>query len=579
MQPLSPSPQRLKPPTRFGSAGGGSGLTGVTKAADSLFRSLQSNRGAEMLFEDVVGFGLLRTGLDLRRNKMYGDDSLNVPAAAERFAREILSILTDCVLGGMVALGVGKAFDRKNQAFSSQFIQYPSLELFKDIASSQAVLDCPDKAQTAFKEALAKRFLADAQQPIPANITNAINAVWNQKLARDVINDKAKALVSTLNSKAEDFTVDVTVNRKTSKKASFAVNDLLDDVGRFSRAMGKAWEKNASKNTITWQAMAEKAIGRTIIAKNWMIPIGLAAGMSATFISPFLLNGLTKKVFGIDYFPGETSLRKNQPNQALSNPPAKKGFWEKHFPYVSEALKNGNPLPLGLALAPLLAAVGAFDTYKRRFINPIQGLREGTLKKLFDFSKKAPFTSQQQMAAMFALLITSRLLSSRSDNEYKERVLDSGVGWLAWIIGTPLLKQGISKLAASELLTKEGTLKSREAVEAFSRQALAKNVWVGIGSTLGTIGILGLGAPWAGIKLTQWNEKRKQQTAVLGQSAQAQPQAQPIPAQASVAPKPFTPSPVGGNPFAPGITRPIAPPQGNAFLNYPPNYAWPQRPN
>ncbi len=574
MQPLSQSPQRQKPQTRFGSAGGGSGLGLVTGTMEAVSRCFENNRGAEMLVEDVMGFGLLRTGMDLRRNKMYGDDSLNVPAAAERFGREILSILTDCVLGGVVAWGVGKAFfDRKNQAFSKEFIQYPSLELFQDIANPEKFpgVTCPNEAQTQFKQALAERLVLEKGKALPPEAEQAFNAVWNKKPTREVINDKAKALVNAIKTDAKDFTVDLRVDG-TGKKASFAANELLDDVSCFSRAMAKAWENKGAQST-TWQTMAKNAIERTITAKNWTIPIGLAAGMTATFISPFVLNGLTKKVFGIDYFPGETSLRKNQPNLALSNPPKKKGFWEKHFPYITEALKNGNPLPLGLALTPLLAAVGAVDTYNRRLINPIKGLREGTLKKLFDFSKKAPFTSQQQMAAMFALLITSRLLSSRSDNEYKERILDSALGWMFWIVGTPLLKQGISKALSKELLTKEGAVKSREAVAAFSKNALAKNVWVGIGSTLGTIGILGLLAPLAGIKLTQWNEKRKQEKAALGQPIQPQS----MPSLASVAPKAFAP-PVGSNPFAPGITRPMTPPQqANTFPAYSPNYAWPQR--
>lgn len=539
-----------------------------------------------MLVEDVVGFGLLRTGMDLRRNKMYGDDTLNVPAAAERFGREILSILTDCVLGGVVAWGVGKAvFDRKNQAFSSQFIQYPSLELFEDIAKSEALKQatCANSAQKLFTQALAERIVLKDGQSLLPQVEEAFNAVWNRNADpktipdRKTINGQAKALVKALNKEAKDFTVDLKVENKTGKKATFAANELLDDVSRFSSSMAEAWKNKGTQGT-TWQAMAEKAIGRTLTAKNRTLPIGLAAGMATTFASSFLLNGLTKKFSGIDYFPGETSLRKQQAKPGQNNPQGvPKSFWEQHFPYVGEALKSGNPLPLVGALVPLLAAVGAFDTYNRRFINPIKGLKEGTLKKLFDYTKAWPFTSQQQMAAMFALLITSRLLSSRSDNEYKERILDSAVGWGAWIIGTPLLKQGVSKLLDRKLLlTQAGALKSREAVEAFSREALSKNVWVGIVSTLGTIGTLGLLAPWAGIKLTQWNEKRKQEKAALNQPTQLQA----MPALASVAPKAFLPTPMSSNPFVPGMTRPmIASQQANTFPAYSPNYAWPQRPN
>lgn len=532
MRPISQSPSPQKPPVRFGSASGG-GLGGITGAADALFRSFQSSRGKEMIVEDVVGFGVLRTGIDLHRNKMYGDDSWNVPAAAERFGREISSILTDSILGGVVAYGMSHLwFDRKNQAFSKEFIQYPSLELFQDIVGSKAMKDAknPTEAKAKFIEALmgrlenksgnnvARRILGEAWDlPEPKQTRFERYTSWLRANPNSqTFNEKAKNFIRALDNKATDF--DLKFNMQwtdtgATKPQTFAVNDLLDDVNRFSRSMNRAWEGKASK-TNNWRELAEAGIKKTIAAKNWKIPVGLAAGMAATFTMPFVSNFMTKKVFGIDYFPGETSLRKNQPEPAKAQT-EKKSFLEQYFPYITQATRNGNPLPLGFALAPLLAAVGCVDTYKPGLVNPIKGLREGTLKKLFDFTKAAPFTSQQQMAAMFALLITSRLLSSRSDNEYQERVLDSAFGWGAWIVGTPMLKWGLSKLSGQQELFKAGGgisgLKSRAAVEAFSESALKANVRIGIVSTLATMGILGLGAPLLGIKLTQWNEKRKQE--------------------------------------------------------------------
>jgi hypothetical protein len=526
MQPIAQSQKPLKAPVRFGSTGGGgSRIDTITGAMDTAFRfyqnTIQKSRGMEMIVEDVVGFGLMRTALDLRRNKMYGDDSWNVPAAVERFGREISSIFTDSILGGVVAYGMSRLwFDRKNQAFSQEFIQYPSLELFQDIVKSEGVKSAksPEDAQKAFIEALSDRMgkntgnsqarqqlLEEAWRFQPAKSTSWFRANPNA----GVFNEQAKKLMDSFQNGAKDF--DLKLNTRGDTLQTFQANDLLDDVNRFGRFMENAW-KNKALNSPAWRAVAKNAIKRTLTAKNWSIPIGLAAGMGTTFVTPFISNFLTKKWFNIDYFPGESSLRKNQPQPNQPANTEKKGMLARYFPYVKQAAQNGNPLPLALALAPLLAAFGCVDTYKGTFINPINGFKNGTLKKLFDFSKAAPFTSQQQMAAMFALLITSRLLSSRSDNEYKERMMDSAVGWVAWIVGTPLLKIGLSKLSGQkELFNASGGLKSREALQAFGSKALPTHIRIGIGSTLATMGLLGFGAPYAGIKLTQWNEKRKQQ--------------------------------------------------------------------
>lgn len=595
MQPISRNPQPHRKPVRFGSTGGnGGGVGGWVGAADTLFRSFQNSRGKEMIVEDVVGFGVLRTGMDLHRNKMYGDDSLNVPAATERFFREITSIFTDSVLGGIVAWGMSKAiFDRKNQAFSGKFIQYPSLEFFQDIVNADAVKNARnhDEAGQAFIKELLSRTEGIDKAANETEIKKALETAWGHETKNKsrtswfranpnakTFNEAGQKFITALDKNATDFTRTFTVNVEKGKAESFAVNDLLDDVNRFGRSMERAWANGASK-TSNWQDMAKKALKKTITAKDWSIPIGLATGMGMTFVMPFLSNWMTKKMYGIDYFPGETSLRKHKQQEAQSG--QQKSLMERYFPYVTEATRSGNVLPLGFALAPLVAAFGFVDTYKLKLTNPIKGLQNGTLKKLFDFTKAAPFTSQQQMAAMFALLITSRLLSSRSDNEYKERILDSAMGWGAWIVGTPLLKKGLSKLANANLgnanlFNSNGTLKSREAIAAFAEGAaknkmLKANIGIGIFSTLATMGILGFGAPLAGIKLTQWNEKRKQEK----QNQQPVPQSS-VPPTPSPAVTPQAPAPFGfNNQFsAPAMSQPFgvpAQPTANPYAFQPAN--------
>lgn len=521
MQPISQKPTPQKLPLRFGSA---SGLNGIPGMVDTAFQLFQNSRGKEMITEDVVGFGVLRTGLDLGRGKLYGgDDSWNVPAGAERFFREITSILTDSILGGVVAWGMGKAiFDRKNKAFSNTFMQYPSLELFQDIVKSERLKSAqtPEAAKAAFIEELSERF--EKNEAAPSTIKQALQSAWNyqrqshtgiKKLTgwfrknpnQGQFDTEAKNLVLKLNPKATDFGWNIQNGKKV---VSFELNDLLDDISQFANHMKTACNTKAPAEG--WKELAEAGIKRTLTAKNWKIPVGLAAGMGATFAMPFLSNALTKKAFGIDYFPGEIGFNKNltgkPQNSAL---PAKKQSWlERHFPYVNKTTKDGNPWPLIISAVPLIAAVGLLSA-KGKPKNIFAG--NGTLKKMFDFTKGGPFTSEQQMASMFALLITSRLLCSRSDNEYKERLFDSAGGWAFWILGTPLLKKWASKLAGhKELLTAEGEFKSREAIQHFAPKALKANVLISASSTLATMGIIGIGAPLIGMKLTQANESRKQ---------------------------------------------------------------------
>jgi len=153
------------------------------------------------------------------------------------------------------------------------------------------------------------------------------------------------------------------------------------------------------------------------------------------------------------------------------------------------------------------------------------------------------------MAALFALLISARLLNSRTDNEFNERALDSFVGWGAWIMGTPIL----NKLAAKALdhytgtaLTKPGELGLRsraeiealrklgEASEEVMRRTLKSHIWMQVGTTVATMIGLGIFIPWGCLKLTQRNEKHKQQL----QAAQPQP-VKPVPQPVVQAPSHF----------------------------------------
>jgi hypothetical protein len=199
--------------------------------------------------------------------------------------------------------------------------------------------------------------------------------------------------------------------------------------------------------------------------------------------------------------------------------------------------------------------MGILDTEKIRIATALfrKGAGQAWLK-MFDFKKLAPFTGQQQMAAVFALLITSRLLNARTDNEYRERLVDSFAGWGLWILGTPIIKRFASMLSdkivgttlvktpnwnplkvelrtkdeISKLLQVESTGIRKTLTSDILKKTYTANVRLGMISTLATIGMLGVVEPWIGIKLTQRNERQKQ----AKQAAQTQAkQTQALPFQ------------------------------------------------
>ena len=174
-----------------------------------------------------------------------------------------------------------------------------------------------------------------------------------------------------------------------------------------------------------------------------------------------------------------------------------------------------------MGLAPLGLAVGLFDTVTRRWNNPFRPGFAKKLRDLYDFGKGFPFTTQQQMASLFAALISARLLISRSDNEYRERLVDSGLGWAFWILGTPIIK----RLAARWLDRAHGThliksvdgrleLRTRAEIDrllrhsvssAAYRNTLQKHIWLGAVSNLVTLVLLGVVEPLIAI---QWTKHR-----------------------------------------------------------------------
>jgi hypothetical protein len=556
---------------------GGAGSSGVGKmdvlvnGVDATFRKIGASRGREMIVEDLMGFGFLRTGMDLLRGYFFGNGTLNIPAAGERLFREASSIFTDNVLSGLAAWGLGKHLDKTKGAFSNKFTDFPTVELFQQAVENGAQDEqqflqwISQQVVEGSKSDKARLSAKDLQKLLQEN-------VWAAK----TFGEKERLHWAT------DIAQKLGLDRFEVKigKQNFKLDNLLDDLRIFRNHMGQQMRPKAG-STGQWATVAKNSIQQTLKIKNYKL-LCIALGMASTFAVPFVNVGLTKMVYGLDYYPGEMGLRKQDKKQApfgvspynsLSSQPKPPSFFEKHFPYVMNSLQNGNWLPVLLAVLPLPFALGFFDTAAMRFINPIKkkfwsgawdGLKKlakGDIKNstnwsrlvpfndkvrnMFDFCKEAPFTAQQQMASIFALLITSRLLCARSDNEFRERMVDSFLGWGLWILGTPLMKKAVAayldksngtvlqkvlpdgktvalrtRTEIENLLKNEVTVMTKTgktAVKKVTAQMVTStrkaHILLGAGSTVMSMILLGIIEPWVGILWTKHNEDKKAQAA------------------------------------------------------------------
>ena len=558
---LSPLPSQQPPRIGFGARS--ASLPGRTAGrVEKAFGWMEGNRTRQMLVEDFMGFGVLRTVLDSLRGFFYGSGSLNILAGMERLLREGFSILTDNVLGGVFAWGMGKRLDKRKGAFSNGWTDYPTIELFQKLAAKSA-------NREVFLEKLADRISPQAK----AELVQHFNTAWNSP------STPTKKLWGLLKREVPELSLQkrtqmaAAVARKLGQESlevnSFELPNLLDDVRLFGQQMRKLTAESPGKS---WQSLAKATLAATRKIKNYKL-MGVALSVLATLAVPFVIARNTRKKFGVDYYPGDIGLKgqfqqksavgvaktpaifaHNRTFSAFAAARQQSGKVPRNRYYVLEQWQQGKKLPMLATIIPVLFGF-FFNTKTYRLMNPF---KFGAMKKLYDFSKSAPFTTQQQMASAFALLISSRLLCSRSDNEYRERWIDSGLGWVVWIMATPFLKnilaryvldplkgtrlmktvqaegwngqmktvQVLRERAEIEHLLQDSLLRNRkigaEAAEQIVRKTLTSHKWLGMGSTMATMLILGIVEPLIGIFWSKHNAAKK-----LAVASQTLPVAQP----------------------------------------------------
>ncbi|HEY9686753.1 MAG TPA: hypothetical protein V6C52_07245 [Coleofasciculaceae cyanobacterium] len=479
----------------------------------------------------------MRSAINLFRGLIYGTGGLNVLAALDRLGSEVGSIFTDNILAGLAAMGVGKTLDARMGGYSNGWSDFQTIGLFQEVARHS-----PD--EQAFLKGLAER-LSEQDQPQAKQICLAtLKKVWEKT---DLSPDAKREMYTKLAAQmAKDLGL-TSFDQKIGEHI-FPLDNLFSDVGLFRDQMTKLTREQAGTS---WHQLAEHTLGQTRKIKNIKLLPSILLGMLATYSLPPIIAWAGKRFFGVDYYPGDMGLKGRGPDsqaKAVAAPPVPvlfthnqvfrsfhenrpRGSAPEKNRYVKEQFRKGNIWPSLLALVPLPFAVGLFDTVRLKWRNPFKF--KSFLKQLqqdYDFSKAKPFTTQPQIASMFALLITSRLLTARSDNEFRDRLLDSGLGWIAWILATPFFQRSIAGVldrTGQTMLLKEvegrKVLRTRAEIEHLlpslkgashkvAENTLRRYIQINAGSTMLTMILLGIAAPLLGILWSRHNSRQKEAT-------------------------------------------------------------------
>jgi hypothetical protein len=428
-----------------------------------------------MIFEDGLANGLGKTLFDMSRGLWFGLGHLNGLLGLERGLSEVGSILTDCISPGVLAQGVGSVADKHLGTFTTHYLQQATLghaqahwQHAGQGASFASVLDSAVSHWSATTEALNPNAQRVAQLVTPNRLASLLNPA-EKKGTLSLNNPALMALAAELKTPlglSDSLDVVLHLPKATGlPPASLPLPTLLGDMAYLQHYLADKPQQ------------ALKSLGRTQYWKKVQIA-QLIASMVLTIAVPFSIKAATRAFTGGDTYPGEAGLKvaptgpayqqgyfgtgTNPQGLAQVQPIQPPSFWQRTLPYVSGSLAKGNPLPLIGSALPLVFATGLFRTGDRAFVLPALGKEVKTLAKglirlepsalwqrnwwaSLDFERGFPFTTQQQMAMLFAGLISSRLLTARSPNEYRERATDGSMGWGLWILGSPTLRPLMAK--------------------------------------------------------------------------------------------------------------------------------------
>lgn len=257
-----------------------------------------------------------------------------------------------------------------------------------------------------------------------------------------LIDDAAEELIGLVNTKANSFDIELHLseakNGASKDVHTFKLNTLIEDAYEYTKSV-----EAQSKVTHNPLHSAKQLLKKTEAFKKWAFPLAFGASFVFTVVVPLLNKMLTRKVDNIESYPGEIGLRDME---KVNN--KDKGWFEKYMPYITNNLKDGNPMPLIYSLLPLPFATGMVDNAKLMGgkwdvkMPWAKGFGK-RFRRMFQFRKVFPYVPVQQLTALCALVSSARVWTARDQIEARERYVDSYGGWALWIGVLPNIKNQI----------------------------------------------------------------------------------------------------------------------------------------
>lgn len=484
------------------------------KAVDSVMKPVQQTRFREMMFEDIFGFAIPRTSMDLSRQYLFNSTydnkrELNVAAGRERFMMEIMGFMQWWValVGNLAAVGLAK----KTFGLSKQHLSYESSDFIQYLLNNSQ-----NQVRTA------KGLLHGLAQQLAPQNTQAVLSELKPFFANSKLGAEQTALniAKLLKQQQLDW--------HHAPTGVHALPKLLDELRGFSQSLQQGLKAQPSRSA---GQVATQLLQRVNHLKGWSIPMVMGLGVAYNFFSPIIIHKATTQLDKIQDYPGEKGLR---PLKMVfeGKMPQDRPDQKTLFPYLKASLKQGNIWPAVVSLLPLPLVMGFFNTQKiatmgwqKAWTKPFtKGFGQRYLR-LFQLGKGFPFATSQQISSIYAGLILSRIATSRDSIEFRERTIDAFLGWGIWMLATPWIKTKLAKrfdaTGKTKLLkmlgdqpairTEQELLHLVNAPKRVIHESIKRLKIVNYGALASTLVLLGLVEPYVAIKLTemQANKQRK----------------------------------------------------------------------
>jgi hypothetical protein len=535
----------------------------LTLGAHKLYELIAGDPGRRIIFMDLVGWCGLRTVIDYNRELFYFKDRSanpddkpkgNIPAAVERVQREITATLSDVAVAGPVVANLTNFSDSLRKEFAGNFIDQNFMTYLGQTARSLAKEVGQNKPldAEALLKALYQRIGQDMAKGQPPAVQAQLKTWFNPQTFQQYLTPETNAVVKGLK-----FMFGGTKTKFNVREAENHLAKLMNLVGDHS--IDVAQQKNMTgllgnmhkfqdkmishfdKSPVTFIDLAKKL--ENSVKTRVKLPLILGGIFLINLVMPHIIQRNTQKAFGMSSYPGETGLILPDDNtKANLNYAAQTTEQKNHlFPFLSRSLNNGNWLPLLGVAVMLPAALGIYRS-GRLFSGGKLNLHEGfdlpkgfSLKQLreygkswlkaHDFETSLPWAGEQQQATTYANTLVARIATARSPIEFRERLIDSVLSYVAAFEMNGAIDNKIARslsqgkgwmgkqaqklmgVTQADLIKKNGDIRTLNEIYSIAddktrRDTLTVKTWQGWAATLFTTLTMGVFEPILSIFLT-----------------------------------------------------------------------------